>query len=161
MGDFGAAPKALVILPVVVGWMGGCPIAPPPVGLGHLWVCQRSGLVGPSNYPPPRPGSTEGQNEQWREANRRRQRQTIRYRGLVPPPPPSVVKNPGLSPRCTQLCVHLLVKDAHGNVTEELYVLTFVALRPCACVVRAFSICSPQPGVPGPRVCFAPRPIPG
>ena len=31
---------------------------------------------------------TEGQNEQWREANRRRQRQTIRYRGLVPTPPP-------------------------------------------------------------------------
>ena len=25
---------------------------------------------------------------QWREANRRRQRQTIRYRGLVPIPPP-------------------------------------------------------------------------
>ena len=33
-------------------------------------------------------GPTEGQNEQWREANRRRQRQTIRYRGLVPNPPP-------------------------------------------------------------------------
>ena len=31
---------------------------------------------------------TEGQNEQWREANRRRQRQTNRYRGLVPTPPP-------------------------------------------------------------------------
>ena len=29
-----------------------------------------------------------GQNEQWREANRRRQRQTNRYRGLVPTPPP-------------------------------------------------------------------------
>ena len=49
--------------------------------------------------PPPQPhnqnthnqntfGPTEGQNEQWREANRRRQRQTIRYRGLVPTPPP-------------------------------------------------------------------------
>ena len=34
---------------------------------------------------------TEGQDEQWREANRRRQRQTIRYRGLVPKPP---------TPRC-------------------------------------------------------------
>ena len=33
-------------------------------------------------------GSTKGQNEQWREANRRRQRHTIRYRGLVPTPPP-------------------------------------------------------------------------
>jgi hypothetical protein len=33
-------------------------------------------------------GPTKGQNEQWRAANRRRQRQTIRYRGLVPTPPP-------------------------------------------------------------------------
>ena len=33
-------------------------------------------------------GPTEGQNEQRRETNRRRQRQTIRYRGLVPTPPP-------------------------------------------------------------------------
>ena len=33
-------------------------------------------------------GPTEGQNEQWREADRRRQRQTIRYQGLVPTPPP-------------------------------------------------------------------------
>ena len=33
-------------------------------------------------------GPTEGQNEQWREANSHRQRQTIRYRGLVPTPPP-------------------------------------------------------------------------
>ena len=32
-------------------------------------------------------GPTEGQNEQWREANRRRQRQTIRYRGFVPNAP--------------------------------------------------------------------------
>ena len=44
--------------------------------------------------PPPPPhqntfGSTEGQNEQWREANRRRQRHTTEYRGLVPPPPPT------------------------------------------------------------------------
>ena len=29
-----------------------------------------------------------GPDEQWREANRRRQRQPIRYRGLVPTPPP-------------------------------------------------------------------------
>ena len=45
--------------------------------------------------PPPPPntfGPTEGQNEQWREANRRRQRQTIRYRGLVPTPPPPPAK---------------------------------------------------------------------
>ena len=34
-------------------------------------------------------GPTEGQKEQWREANRRRQRQIIRYRGLVPNPSPS------------------------------------------------------------------------
>ena len=33
-------------------------------------------------------GPTEGQNEQWREANRRRRRQTIGYRGLVQTPPP-------------------------------------------------------------------------
>ena len=33
-------------------------------------------------------GPTEGQNEQWREANRRRQRQTTEYRGNVPIPPP-------------------------------------------------------------------------
>ena len=33
-------------------------------------------------------GPTEGPNEQWREANRRRQRQTIGYRGLVPTPRP-------------------------------------------------------------------------
>ena len=38
---------------------------------------------------------TEGQNEQWREANRRRQRQTIRYRGLVPNPPPQKEGTPG------------------------------------------------------------------
>ena len=46
-----------------------------------------------ANPPPPTPdqqtfGPTEGQNAQWREANRHRQRQTIRYRGLVPNPPP-------------------------------------------------------------------------
>ena len=34
------------------------------------------------------PHSANHQNEQWREANRRRQKQTIRYRGLVPTPPP-------------------------------------------------------------------------
>ena len=34
-------------------------------------------------------GPTEGQNEQWREANSRRQRHTIRYRGLVPNPRPT------------------------------------------------------------------------
>ena len=33
-------------------------------------------------------GPTEGRDEQWQEANRRRQRHTIRYRGLVPTPPP-------------------------------------------------------------------------
>ena len=44
-------------------------------------------------------GPTEGQNEQWREANRRRQRQTIRYRGLVPtPPPPRWLRNPLADP---------------------------------------------------------------
>ena len=52
------------------------------------------GLTPHSASAPPPPsnqntfGPTEGQNEQWREANRRRQRQTIRYRGLVPTPPP-------------------------------------------------------------------------
>ena len=35
-------------------------------------------------------GPTEGQNEQWREANRRRQRQTNQNLGLVPPPPPPI-----------------------------------------------------------------------
>ena len=43
-------------------------------------------------------GPTEGQNEQWREANRRGQRQTTEYRGLVLPPPP--------------LCVAELIKGA-------------------------------------------------
>ena len=42
-------------------------------------------------------GPTEGQNEQWREANRRRQRQTIRFRGLVPTPP-SPFRAPNLCP---------------------------------------------------------------
>ena len=32
-------------------------------------------------------GPTEGQNEQWREANRRRQRQTNQHHRLVPNPP--------------------------------------------------------------------------
>ena len=45
----------------------------------------------PSSPPPP----SEGQNEQWREANRRRQRQTIRYRAFVPDPPPSPSSNAG------------------------------------------------------------------
>ena len=44
-------------------------------------------------------GVTEGQNEQWREANRCRQRQTVRYRGLVPTPPP-----PGSTNRTLSLC---------------------------------------------------------
>ena len=37
-------------------------------------------------------GPTEGPNEQWQEANRRPQRQTIRYRGIVPTPnsPPAL-----------------------------------------------------------------------
>ena len=55
-------------------------------------------------------GPPEGQNEQWREANGRRQRQTIRYRGLVPPPPPRRSKPsrvvhsnvPKQSPRASQ-----------------------------------------------------------
>ena len=51
------------------------------------------GALGALTTPLPTPNQnrfrpTEGQNEQWREANRRRQRQTIRYRGLVPTPPP-------------------------------------------------------------------------
>ena len=44
----------------VDGWVGGCPIAPPPPpgGCGTfvgLWGCQKSGWVGPSNHPPPPP----------------------------------------------------------------------------------------------------------
>ena len=38
-------------------------------------------------------GPTEGQNEQWREANRHRQRQTTEYRGLVPNPASSCENN--------------------------------------------------------------------
>ena len=49
-------------------------------------VFERPYAVGPPL--PPSFGPTEGQNEQWREANRRRQRQTIRYEGLVPTPSP-------------------------------------------------------------------------
>ena len=57
-------------------------------GLGIFWG-GGIGLLGILAHPPthprtPPPRPTEGQNEQWREANRRRQRQTIRYRGLVP-----------------------------------------------------------------------------
>ena len=49
--------------------------------------------------PPPRHnqntfGPKEGQNEQWREANRRRQRQTIRYRGPCANPPPPDTHHP-------------------------------------------------------------------
>ena len=43
-------------------------------------------------------GPTEGPNEQWREANRRRQRHTIRYRGLVPTPPPPPSRAPSQRP---------------------------------------------------------------
>ena len=46
--------------------------------------------------PPPKPKhvrTTESQNEQWRDANRRRQRQTIRYRGLVPTLSPKSTKH--------------------------------------------------------------------
>ena len=46
--------------------------------------------------PPPPP--TEGQNEQWREANRRRQRQTLRYRGLVRTPPPHRARSVSCAP---------------------------------------------------------------
>ena len=74
--------------------VGGCVLCTP------VW-CARS-TVGPTPQvlgrqqplPPPPFRPTEGQNEQWQEANRRRQRQTIRYRGLVPTPPP------GLRPTC-------------------------------------------------------------
>ena len=44
-------------------------------------------------------GPTEGQNERWREANRRRQRQTIQHHGLVPTPPP-----PSSPPACPRRC---------------------------------------------------------
>ena len=46
---------------MVVGWMGGwvgVQYPPPPCGGGiivGLWVCQKSGWVGPSNLPPPPP----------------------------------------------------------------------------------------------------------
>ena len=39
-------------------------------------------------YQPPTPRTPPPQNERWREADRRRQRPTIRSRGLVPTPPP-------------------------------------------------------------------------
>ena len=45
-----------------------------------------SGTAGPGDTF----GPTEGQNDQWREANRHRQMQTTYYRGLVPTPPPSL-----------------------------------------------------------------------
>ena len=63
--------------------------------------------IGPQIQPPtPRPPPpTEGQNEQWREANRRRQRPTIRYRGLVPPPPPPASKPPTPPPPPPFQCV--------------------------------------------------------
>ena len=61
---------------------------------GGVLIMRGGGVRGGASNPPPRPppsfqntfGPTEGQNEQWREANRRRQRHTIRYRGLVPTP---------------------------------------------------------------------------
>ena len=53
------------------------------------WSSQTGQVIqGPRSHNQNTFGPTEGQNEQWQEANRRRQRQTIRYRGLVPPPPP-------------------------------------------------------------------------
>ena len=60
-----------------LGWGGGGS-PPPPNRTSHPGAPLTQPTFGP----------TEGQNEQWREANRRHQRQTIRYRGLVPTPPP-------------------------------------------------------------------------
>ena len=55
-------------------------------------------------------GPTEGQNEQWREANRRRQR--IRYRGLVPTPPPPL---PILPCRAIPSAFHIPAPASHTN----------------------------------------------
>ena len=81
---------------------GGCvPVPPPPLPLRKAFPHFPPDPViiphcppmfpHPHPHPPPRQntfGPTEGQNEQRREANRRRQRHTIRNRGLVPTPPP-------------------------------------------------------------------------
>ena len=56
-------------------------------------------------------GPTEGQNEQWREANRRRQRQTIRYQGLVPTPPPP-------PPRRIS---HLIPRSWHASILQVCF----------------------------------------
>ena len=64
----------------------GCPT------LGGGGACLLFLTLGALPTPPPHNqttfGPTEGQNVQWREANRRRQRQTTQYRGIVQPPPP-------------------------------------------------------------------------
>ena len=51
-------------------------------------VQQDKSSGGSVDTPKTRSGPQRGQNEQWREANRCRQWQTISYRGLVPIPPP-------------------------------------------------------------------------
>ena len=50
-------------------WAGHClrrtPAPPPPVGVGHLWVCgfaKNLWWVGPSNQPPPPPHAVVNKN---------------------------------------------------------------------------------------------------
>ena len=81
---------------------------PPPLGLGeYIWMHLVNGMGNSSFLGQPTSGSqtgqviqglrshnqntfgpTEGRNVQWREANRRCQRQANQHHGLVPTPPP-------------------------------------------------------------------------
>ena len=85
----------------------------PPTSLLSASTCRRTppacisrcAAILRGGNPPPPPwhnqntfGPTEGQNEQWREANRRRQRQATEYRGLVPNPLPPPTPRPCADP---------------------------------------------------------------
>ena len=96
-------------------------------------------------------GPTEGQNEQWREANRRRQRQTIRYRGFVPTPPPPrrlllpydtalLAGESCTAALCDSVPVHnVTVCQLHGAIQSVQQCHT--VLRHCVMRCRSVTVC--------------------
>ena len=116
-------------------------------------------------------GPTEGQNEQWREASRRRQRQTIRYRSLVPTPPPlclgtALCKNRPLLPRPNSRTTFFTTelgflwfwwtKDSYSRVQDNRTII-------CICTVcgiwKHFNVPEPKPK-PKPKPAPQPKAAP-